>query len=182
MKKFSNVVLLSVVAISLALTGCAKKEEVVKPAGADKAHQMLVEGTVFLKQGEVLKAVESFGTAIKLAPDYLEAYFMLSQTFIHVKQFAQAQAVLVRAAERFPNNPMVYYFLSISYQETDNLMPAIVAARKSVDLFSAQQNEEGSRRATILLGVLVQTAKKQAEDKMVTNAAQAAAQAAPAGK
>ncbi|MBF0330363.1 MAG: tetratricopeptide repeat protein [Candidatus Omnitrophica bacterium] len=175
MKKFIGIiVMVGMITGSVLLTGCGKKEEAPKVASDSNAHRLLVEGTVYLKQGEVVKAVENFASAIKDSPDYFEAYFMLAQTFIHLKQFAQAQSVLSAAAQRFPDNPTVYYFLSIAYQGSDDLMPAIVSARKSVDLFRAKKDEEGEKRATILLGVLVQIAKKKSEDNMVENAANAA--------
>jgi cytochrome c-type biogenesis protein CcmH/NrfG len=181
MKKALSVVVVMMVAAGMMVAGCAKKEE-AKVAAPDKAHQLLLEGTVFLKQGDVRKAVESYASSIKESPDYFEAYFMLAQTFIHLKQFAQAQSVLTTAVDRFPDNPAAFYLLAIAYQGSDDLMPAIVAARKSVDLYRAKKDDEGEKRATVVLGVLVQIAKQQSEAKMVDNAAKAAAQAAPAGK
>jgi tetratricopeptide (TPR) repeat protein len=171
MRKIFSVVLAMVCVAMLA--GCAKNEPVKAVDG--KAQQLLREGTVYLKQGDVLKAVESFGVAIKTSPDYFEAYYMLAETFIHLKQFDQAQAVLTLAANRFPDKPVVYYLLAVAFEGSDKLMPAIVAARKSLDLFHANNDAEGEKRATILLGALVQMGKAQSEKNMVDNAAKDAA-------
>ncbi|MFH0753794.1 MAG: tetratricopeptide repeat protein [Candidatus Omnitrophota bacterium] len=179
MKKIIVVAMVSMLS-GMMVAGCGQKEAAVKPADVDKGRQLLMEGTVFLKQGDVRKAVESYASAIKESPDSFDAYFMLAQTFIHLKQFPQAQAVLTAAAQRFPDNPTLFYFLAIAYQGGEEVMPAIVAARKSVDLFHARNDDDGEKRATILLGVLVQVAKAQAEAKMVDTAAQAAAQAVEA--
>ena len=183
MKKIMGVVLAVFVASGVMMfAGCGKKAE-EKTAADPQARQLLIEGTVYLKQGEVVKAVQNFATAIKTSPDYFEAYYMLGETFIHLKQFPQAQAVLTAATNRFPENPLAYYLLAVSYEGSGSMMPAIVSARKSVDLFQARQDEEGVKRATVLLGGLVQVAKQQAEASMVNNAAQdavkAAADAAP---
>jgi tetratricopeptide (TPR) repeat protein len=180
MKKIMGVMLAVCVASgALLFGGCAKKA--AENAAVDpQARRLLVEGTAYLKQGEVVKAVQDFATAIKTSPDYFEAYYMLGETFIHLKQFPQAQAVLTGAVNRFPDNPLAYYLLSAAYEGSGNLMPAIIAARKSVDLFQARQDEDGTKRATVLLGALVQAAKQQAETDMVNNAAQDAAKAAKA--
>ena len=184
MKKTINIVLaLVIVSGSMFLGGCGKRAT-EKVAADPQARQLLVEGTTYLKQGDVVKAVQNFASAIKMAPDYFEAYYMLGETFVHLKQYPQAQAVLTAATNRFPENPVAYYLLAVAYEGTGKMMPAIVSARKSVDLFQARQDEEGTKRATILLGVLVQVAKQQAEGGMVKNAtddaAKAVAEAVPA--
>jgi predicted Zn-dependent protease len=180
MKKILGIILTMFVASGVVLlAGCGKKE-VEQTAVAPQARQLLVDGTVNLKQGEVVKAVQNFAMAIKTAPDYFEAYYMLAETFIHLKQFSQAQAVLTGAVNRFPENPVVFYLLAAAYEGSGDMMPAIIAARKSVDLFQARQDEDGTKRAVILLGSLVQAAKEQSEKDMVNNAAQDAVKAATA--
>ncbi len=158
------------------LAGCAKHEAPASSV-AEQARQELRDGVVFLKQGDAVKAVQSFAAAIKTSPDYFEAYYMLAETFIHLKQFDQAQAVLTAATGRFPENPVAYYLLGIAHEGAGELMPAIVSARKSVDLFQAKKDDEGVKRAMVLLGALVQLAKKDSESKMVEDAAQGAAKA-----
>ncbi len=178
MRKLSGIGM-AVVLGAFALTGffgCSRNSE-PNASVASEARQLLVDGTVFLKQGDVVKAVQSFASAIKTSPDYFEAYFMLGETFIHLKQFEQAQSVLSAAANRFPGNPDAHYLLAIAFEGDGKLMPAIVSVRKSIDLYQATKDEAGEKRATVLLGVLVQLAKQQSEAKMVDNAAQDAAKA-----
>ena len=169
--------MLALVLVSMALgsAGCGRKAEA--PAVDPRARQLVAEGTAYLKQGDVVKAVQSFAMSIKASPDNFDAYYMLGETFIRLKQFPQAQAVLKGAVDRFPANPLAFYLLAVAYEGSDNMMPAIVAARKSLDIFQARGDEEGARRAMILLAALVQSAKKQAETDMVNNAAEEAARA-----
>ncbi len=87
--------------------------------------------------------------------------------------------MLNAAVNRFPDNPVAFYMLSLAYEGSDNMMPAIVTARKSIDLFRARKDETGEKRATILLGVLIQKAKQQEQDKMVAGAAEDAAVTTP---
>ena len=157
MKKWICVVLI----LGLAVTGCAKKKE--KVSTENKGRQFLVEGTVYLKQGDVVKAVESFASSIKVAPDFLEGYYMLGETFIRLKQFDQASAVMAEAVKRFPNKGLPYYLLAISEHEQGNTLAAIVAARRSVELFEAAKDEKAQQRAMILLAALVEQAKQAQE-------------------
>ena len=162
--------LVAVTGISL-LAGCSKKE--VPPSFVnEQARQALREGVVFLKQGDPLNAAKNFAAAIKVSPDYFEAYYMLAQTFINLKQYDQALAVLSMTVRRFPENPVAYYLQAVANQGAGNLMPAIVAARKSLDFFQAKKDAQGEQRAKVFLAALVQLAKKSSEAKMIADVAE----------
>jgi tetratricopeptide (TPR) repeat protein len=173
MRKFIIWMVLCVVAVA----GCAKKET---RGGISPARKLLVEGTVYLKQGDVANAIQSFASSIKADPNSMESYYMLAETLIRLKQFPQALAILMPATERFPKDGLPYYMVAIAHEGSGNLMPAIVAARKSVDVFTASRDEEGFRRATVLLATLVAKAKEQNEAAMVENAAKDAGKAVEA--
>ncbi len=174
MRKFLVVVVL----LAVAVTGCAKKSsEPPVPPEIKAARKMLIEGTVFLKQGEVVKAVEAYATAIKTAPNYFEAYYMLGETFLNLKQYPQAAAIMGSAVRQFPDNGLAYYLLSVADQGAGQTLPAIVAARRSLELFVAVKDEQGTKRSALLLGVLVQTAKQQVADEAAVSAASEAQKA-----
>ncbi len=177
MKRSSGIAVAAAFAAVFVLAGFSgcTRNSAPKATAVPGAQQLLVDGVGLLKQGDVVKAVQAFATAIRTSPDYFEAYFMLSETFIHLKQFDQAQSVLNTAVGRFPDNPDAHYLLAVAFEGNGKLMPAIVAARKSIDLYQAKKDEAGEKRATVLLGVLVQMAKQQAEAQMLDNAAQDAA-------
>jgi tetratricopeptide (TPR) repeat protein len=115
--------------------------------------------------------VKSFASAIKVAPDNFEGYYLLSETLIRLKQFTQAEAVLIAAVKRFPDNGLAYYLLAIAHDGAGNTVPAVIAARKSLDLFSAKGDKEAQQRAMMLLAALVNQAKQMSEDSAVKNAA-----------
>jgi tetratricopeptide (TPR) repeat protein len=154
--------------VAIAFAGCAKK-----PAEAPEviqARNLLLEGTVFLKQSDVVKAIQSFAAAIKVAPDYFESYYLLSETLLRLKQYTQAEAILIAAVKKFPDNGVAYYLLAVAHQSAGNMIPAIVAARKSVDLFTIRGDKEGQQRAMILLAALVSEAKKLSAEQAAENA------------
>lgn len=171
MKKFMVVMLIAM----LAMTGCGKKE--ANQAIPAKAKQLLIEGNVYLKQGDVRQAVENFAAAIKVAPNNFEGYYLLSETLIRLKQYPQALSILGAASNQFPDNGVVFFLMSVAYQESDNLNLAIVSARKSLDLFIARRDEQGAKRATALLTALVEKAKEQSAEAMIKNAEEDAVQA-----
>lgn len=163
------------VIVAVACIGCAKKEQV--SSVNQQARKALIEGAVFLKQGDPVKAVESFAEAIKIDPSEFDGYFMLGETFLRLKQFRQAHSVMSTAVQKFPDNGLAYYLLALTNDGLGQTVPAIVAARRSVDLFTAQNDKQGAQRSVALLGVLVSAAKKEAEEKMVANAAKDAEKA-----
>jgi tetratricopeptide (TPR) repeat protein len=171
MKRFIVCLLIA----GVALAGCAKKEAV--SSKEDQARQYLVEGTAFLKQGDLTQAIRSFAAAIKVAPDYFESYYMLGETLIRLKQFPQAASVMSAAVRQFPNNGLAYYLLAMAHEGSQQTVAAIVAARRSVELFNAAGDKEGTQRAMILLATFVSAAKAEAEKQMAENAAKDAANA-----
>ncbi|MBF0619815.1 MAG: tetratricopeptide repeat protein [Candidatus Omnitrophica bacterium] len=173
-------VLCAVMIAVIAFTGCAKKD--TTPKNVQEARKFLVAGMMLLKQAEPIKAVESFANAIKVAPEYFESYYVLAETFIHLKQYPQAISILNAAGTRFPTNGYAYYLLAIAEEGAGQTIPAIVAARKSMELMVAAKDEQGMKRATILVAALIASAKQESEDKAVANAekdAKAAPKAAP---
>ncbi|NTV29054.1 MAG: tetratricopeptide repeat protein [Candidatus Omnitrophica bacterium] len=165
-----------VLLVAVALAGCSQKP--VEKTGVEQAQQLLAEGAMFLKQSNVAQAIQSFASAIKVAPDYFESYYLLSETLIRLHQFSQAEAVLLAAANKFPDNGVVFYLLSVAQQGAGNIVPAIVAARKSIDIFTAQGDREGQQRSMILLAALVTEAKRLSGEQAAQNAEKDALQAA----
>jgi tetratricopeptide (TPR) repeat protein len=153
-------VLVVLVLMAVALTGCAQKKSSV---ANKKNRRHLIEGTVFLKQGDVKKAAESFALAIKTDPNDFEGYFMLGEMFLRLKQYPHAASVMGSAVRQFPDSGLAHYLLATSLEGMGQLVPAIVAARQSAELFNAKGDQEGMQRAIVLLGALVSAAKEQAE-------------------
>jgi Tfp pilus assembly protein PilF len=171
MRKF----IICLLVLGVALSGCAKKEAVSTEEA--RARQLLIEGTAFLKQGDIVQAIKSFATSIKTAPNYFESYYMLGETLIRLKQFPQAVSVMSAAVRQFPNNGLAYYLLAMAHEGSQQPVAAIVAARRSVELFNVAGDKEGTQRAMILLATFVSAAKEEAEKQMAESAAKDAEKA-----
>ena len=72
---------------------------------------------------------------------------------------------------QFPENGLAYYLLAVAYEGAGQSLPAIVAARRSVEVFNAKGDQESVKRSAILLAGLIQVAKQQSEDAATANAA-----------
>jgi predicted Zn-dependent protease len=143
--------------LAFVVTGCAKKEQARQQPTENR--RLLIDGAVFLKQGDPKKAIENFANAIKTSPDDFEGYFMMGETFVRLKQYPQAVSVMSEAIRRFPKNGLAFYILASAYEGQGQSVPAILAARQSVELFNASGDKEAERRAMVLLGTLVSAAK-----------------------
>ncbi|MBF0569250.1 MAG: tetratricopeptide repeat protein [Candidatus Omnitrophica bacterium] len=168
----------------VALAGCAKQEQenaTAEVKAPPQARQLLVEGMVFLKQGDPVKAVDSFARSIKLDPSSSDGYLLLGETFVRVKQYAEATSVLTAATRQFPDNGGAYYLLAVAQQGLGQTSPAAAAARKGAELFEAKGDKGGAQKAALLFAELMTLAKKESEAAMVNNSAKDAEKAMAAG-
>jgi tetratricopeptide (TPR) repeat protein len=166
--------------VVLISAGCNSRERTpakkTPPSDANLPQQAAVklmqQGVEFLNQKDVAKAVVSFEGAIQVDPMNLQPYMVLAEIFMRMQSYPEAIAVLERASTVFPDNGYVYYMLSLANQGNKTPLPAVLAARKSVELFQAQKNEEGYKQSVILMESLIKTEQQ----KQVSQDAQAGAQ------
>ncbi|NLE64539.1 MAG: tetratricopeptide repeat protein [Elusimicrobia bacterium] len=157
-----NRALCFVVLAALVLGGCAKPAaDKTGAQGMGEYRRHLIEGNVYLKQGDPQKAVASFAKAIQADPSQPEAYLVLANVFLRLKQYQQTISVCASGIQRFPENGDLYYLLAVSQAEVGSLMGAVSAAKKSVDLFYEQNKEEEGKRAAAFFLSLVAKAREE---------------------
>jgi len=152
--------------VALCFTGCdskpSKQRAMKNPAMAQQASAKLMQqGVQFLNARDIPKAVVSFQGAIEVNPKDVQPYMVLAEIFLRLKSYPDAIKTLERAANTFPDNGFVFYMLSIANQESNNPLPAVLSARRSAELFKAQNNEEGYQRSMVLLEALIQSQQQQ---------------------
>ena len=152
-----------IILVGLFVAGCNSRENnqargPVDPALAKQAAAKLMQqGVAFLNQKEVTKAVVSFQGAIQVDPSDPQPYMILAEIFMRLKNFPEAINVLNRAASMFPENGYVFYMLSLANEANGTSLPAVLAARRSVELFKAQNNQEGLQQSAGLMQALIKT-------------------------
>lgn len=78
------------------------------------------QGIDFYKLGMYERAVESFRSAIRTYPDYIDAYYNLGTVLEYLKNYSEAQVVFKQMYMRNPNDYEVIYKLAdLSYKLED---------------------------------------------------------------
>lgn len=156
----------------LSVAGCGPKEQAKKDNIAsnpalvkEAAAKLMQQGVQFLNQKDIPKAVMSFEGAIKVDPSDVQPYMILSEIFISLKNYPEAIGVLERAANAFPENGYVFYMLSLTNRDNGTPLPAVLAARRSAELFKAQNNQEGFGQAALLMQSIVKD-QEEKESKL----------------
>lgn len=161
--------LLIVLFVCFSIVGCNSRENVPeKKAAAVDANlakqasaKLIQQGADFLNQQDVAKAIVSFEGAIQVDPANLQPYMLLAELLMKMKSYPQAILVLERAVGVFPDNGFVFYMLSLANQGNQTPLPAVLAARRSAELFQAQKNEEGYKRSMLLMESLIKTEQQK---------------------
>ena len=160
---------LTVLVVVLVVAGCNSKEQALpkkiapsNPAMPQQAAvKLMQQGVQFLNDKDIAKAVVSFEGAIQVDPADLQPYMILAEIFMRMKSYPEAIGILERAVTVFPDNGYVYYMLSLADEGNKTPLPAVLAARKSVELFKAQNNEDGYKQSMLLMEALIKTEQQK---------------------
>ena len=71
------------------------------------------QGIDFYKLGMYERAIESFRSAIRVYPDYIDAYYNLGTVLEYLKNYSEAQSVFKKMYMRNPNDYEVIYKLAV---------------------------------------------------------------------
>lgn len=120
MKKF-----LSVLLLSISLVTASVAAEIPSDAKLDYN-----QGIDFYKLGMYERAMESFRSAIRTYPDYIDAYYNLGTVLEYLKNYSEALSVFKQLYMRNPNDyEVVYKLASLSAKQED-----YTAATKYINL------------------------------------------------
>jgi len=160
---------LIVFVVVLTVAGCNSREQASKKKAPmpgpnmpqQAAVKLMQQGVEFLNQKDIAKAVVSFEGAIQVDPKNLQPYMVLAEIFMRVKSYPEAIGILERAINVFPDNGYVFYMLSLANEGNKAPLPAVLAARRSVELFKAQNNEDGYKQSLLLMEALIKTEQQK---------------------
>jgi predicted Zn-dependent protease len=158
-----NKILLCMVAV-LVLSGCQQKESAQNNGGPnveaqrkEAARKVTQQAMMLLSQEKYQEAVAALDAAIKLDPTDQDPYLMLGQILLKAGEYDRAVDFLDNAAKNFPNNGMVFYMLSIANRMDGKKLPAVLAARRSFEIFKGAGDKEGAEKAALLLEQIINT-------------------------
>lgn len=158
-----------IVCIGLMLAGCQKppQQNVVNNDRKEAAKKLFAQSVLLLQQKDIKGAVSSLEASIKVDPTDPNAYLVLGQILIKAEQFDQAVEFLDQTAKTFPNNGTVFYMFSVANKMAGKKLPAILAAKRSYEIFQADGNASNAQTSAFLLEELI----KEAQDEQNKGAA-----------
>lgn len=170
--------LLGVVVLgALLITGCQPKESSndtsakadVATQRKEAARQLIAQSITMLSQKDFAGAVKSLDAAIKFDPTNQEAYFILGQLLLKSGENERAAQFLDAAVKNFPENATLYNMLGIANQLNGKKLPAVLAIRRSYELFKAAGDQESAEQAAIMLQQIITEAEEESATKDETN-------------
>ncbi|MBF0512134.1 MAG: tetratricopeptide repeat protein [Candidatus Omnitrophica bacterium] len=163
----------------LVLAGCQSRDT-QPPQDMDQrkdmAHKLIMKALNDLQNKDLKTTIVDLETSIKVNPNEPEAFLLLGQILLKVQAYDQAASFLDMAAKHFPDNGTIFYMLSISNKMTGKKLPAVLSARRSVEIFQGQQDRDNMLKSVALLHELVDIP----DDKFTATKPAQAPTAAPA--
>ena len=109
------------IAAILMLSVCLSVNAVEIPVDARMDYN---QGIDFYKLGMYERAVESFRSAIRTYPDYIDAYYNLATVLEYLKQYAEASNMYKQVYIRNPNDYEVIYKLALMSSKIEDYKQA----------------------------------------------------------
>ena len=118
------------------------------------------QGIDFYKLGMYERAIESFRSAIRTYPDYIDAYYNLGTVLEYLKQYSEAQTIFKQIYVRNPNDyEVIYKLASLSAKLEDYTKAAefISLIPESSSYYNQAQELAASVKLNIAKPVVVQS-------------------------
>ena len=178
--------IISIMCLGLMLAGCQQapqEQNAVNNDRQDASKKFFAQSMTLLQQKDIKGAVEDLEAAMKADPSDPNAYLALGQILLKSEQYAHAVEFLDQTAKTFPNNGTVFYMLSIANKMAGNRLPAVLAARRSYEIFNAASDTAAAQTSAILLEQLIKEAQAEESSTVLKqDKGQAAASSGQADK
>jgi len=147
----------------LALVGCQKQENQQPTMDQRKeiGHKLIMKSFSDLQNKDLKSTIVDLETSIKVNPSEPEAYLLIGQILLKIQEYDHAADFLEMTAKNFPDDGTVFYMLSIANKMNGKKLPAVLAARHSVEIFQAQQDRDNMLKSAALLHELIDTPDNQ---------------------
>ncbi|MBV9296652.1 MAG: tetratricopeptide repeat protein, partial [Acidobacteriaceae bacterium] len=124
-------------------------------------------GIAYLDQLQYADAIQAFGEAVRLRPDYADAYINIGLTNIEWEKYASARGSLEKALSLSPNNARALYYLGLVERRSGNTDAEVA------DFQKVMQQYPQSRDARRELGISYYQQHKYVEARQQFEALQA---------
>ena len=120
-------------------------------SGQTEPSSLVQEGIDHLQDAEIAEAISSFDNAIRQDPLNPDPYIILGETYLRLKNYSRAVDTFSAAERIAPQRGDIQYFLAIGHGLMGKEDLAKVHARKSIELFRQDEDEENFLKAVALL-------------------------------
>ncbi len=151
--------------LGFVLAGCQPKEQSntqETTAAADVAEQrkeaarrLTVQAMTMLGQKNYQGALGSLDAAIKFDPTNQDPYLILAQILLKAGEYTRASEFLDGAVKAFPDNGTLFYMMGIAHKMSGKKLPAVLAARRSFEIFKKANQAEDAEKAAVLLQQII---------------------------
>lgn len=147
----------------LSLAGCQKQEtqQVQLDQRRDIGRKLILKSFSDLQNKDLKSAIVDLQTSMKINPSEPEAYLLLGQILLKIEEYDHAADFLDQAAKAFPDDGTIFYMLSIANKMVGKKLPAVLAARHSLEVFQAQQDRDNMLKSAALLHELIDMPDQQ---------------------
>ena len=166
--------IISILCLSLMLAGCQQSPEQTNTSNNEQkeaAKKLFAQGMMLLQQKDLKGAVESLEASIKVDPSDPNPYLVLGQILIKAGEYEHAVDFLDQTAKTFPNNGTIFYMLSIANRMAGKNLPAVLAARRSYEIFNAAGDTANAQTSAIILEELIKEAQQEQDKTAKTDVA-----------
>ncbi len=150
-----------VLVAALALIGCQKRDQgttaSIPQERREMGRKLVLKSLQDLENKDLTGAISTLEASIKVDPVDAEAYLLLGQILLKVGEYERATAFLDQTAKNFPDNGTAYYMLSVANKMSGKKLPAVLAARRSAEIFQQAQDKDNMLKAAVLLQDLINT-------------------------
>ena len=153
-----------VLSLALMIAGCQQNSQQQSAPPNDRqemAKKLFAQSILLLQQKDLKGAIASLEGSIKVDPVDPNPYLVLGQILIKVQQYDQAVIFLDQTAKNFPNNGTVFYMMSVANKMAGKNLPAVLAARRSFDIFKADGDQDNAKASAILLEEVINEVQNQ---------------------
>ncbi len=151
--------------VGLVFIGCQPKEQANNSSDAndvavqrkEASRKLTSQAVQMLEQKDFQGAVSSLDAAIKFDPSNEDPYLLLAQLLIKSGEKERAAEFLDNAVKNFPNNGMLFYMLAVTNKLNEKKLPAVLAARRSFEIFKYVKDDANAQNAAVLLKQLIES-------------------------
>ena len=155
--------ILTLAIVGALLAGCQPKEPSnqqqastqITPERTEASRKLTAQAVELFSQKKYQESVAGLDAAIKFDPGNQDPYMILGQILLEAGEYQRAADFLDNAAKNFPDNGMIFYMLSISNKMLKKKLPAVLAARRSFEIYKSQNNEQLAAQSALLLQQII---------------------------